>query len=190
MRFLILAVLMMISNVSFAAEDPQVQMERAKVGFGIFKNVCFMMSPKESWEKRESFLNSKFQKHDADKKDIFLQFTQSKEGEVWAAVFPKGVFIIVVETNGNCHVIAQKADDAVIHEEMKKLADQAQKNLKDVDVVYEPVSEQETRKSSGFEVKKENLVLTAVVATTMSNPPEDKPAALMTVAVAAPSKQK
>lgn len=186
-RLTLFLVALTVSAPIFAAEDPVIQAERATVGFTIFKNVCFMMSPKESWAKRTAFLDSKFPRHDGDKKAAFLNMTPSKQGEVWAAVFPKGVFAIIVETNGNCHVIAKQADAATLHKESQKLSEEAQKFLSNAVVQFRPPSDSGVGQSSGFDIKAtaDGPTLTVVVVSTYNNPPPNKFAAFMTVAVSA-----
>jgi len=192
MKFFIFVIAMIVSCASWAADDAQLQKDRAKAGFELFKNICFMMSPKESWKPREEFLDKNFKRHDGDKKKIFMDMMRAESGEVWAAIFSEGVFAVVVETNGNCHVVAHKADDDTLHAEMKTLSKEAKKNLEGVEIVSAPPFEQDGRKTSAFEIKagKDGPVVTAVVLTTLENPPENKPAALMTVAVAARATKK
>jgi hypothetical protein len=182
--FYIFLFIFFFAHHSALASEKEIQIERAKVAVGLFKKVCFINYNNK--DERISFLDSKFQRHDEEKKELFLGLFQAKEGDVWAAIFPKGLFAVVVEKNGNCHVVAQKADEEAIHSEIEALFEEAQKNLR-MNVKYNTL-EKSTLKSSGFDVigpSGKNLIV--VVASTKDNPTIDKPAALITMAVAAES---
>ena len=161
--------------------------EISMAGFNIYKTVCFMMFPPEVKEKRIAFLDKNFTRHDDEKKKLFLMATGSKEGEVWGAVFPKASYAIVVQDNGNCHLVAQKGDSAMIHDNMAKLAKDAQENMKDLTIVPVPKKSAEALDSSGFEIKgpNGNVVLIAIGSTPIK-PMDDKPAAILSVVVSAP----
>lgn len=185
MRILVALILLLTSYPAFAANDAQLQSERARVGANLFKNVCFMMYPKP--EERAPFLNSKFVKHEGEKKNIFLQLVRAKEGDVWAAAFPKGVYTIIVDSKNNCHVIMQKGDDSTIHDKIKVLYEEYKAHVPQAIVKYHEIKEKNGLNSSGFEIKTpDEKTFLIVTVSTKKDPPENKPAAFMSVIVAPP----
>lgn len=182
MKFLFSFILVFILSLNaVAAEDANKdQVDRAKVAMTIFTKACFMTL---NQEERIAFLDSKFSRHEDEQKKLFLDMFKAKEGEVWTAVFPKAAYAIIVENNGNCHLLAQKADDVTIHEKIKELSIQTRKSLVGMEVKYNDI-QKTVLDSSGFEVRgKDGKNIMIVVASTAKNPPEEKPAAFITLAV-------
>ncbi len=181
---LLLTFATVISHSARAEEKPTDAQEISLAGFNIYKTVCFMMFPPEAKDKRIEFLDKNFKRHDGEKKKLFLMATGSKSGEVWGAVFPKAAYAVVVQDNGNCHLVAQKGDSATIHENMATLAKEAQENMKDLTIEPVSKSKKELLESSGFEIKgpNGNVVLVAIGSTPIK-PVEDKPAAILSVVV-------
>lgn len=179
----IIAFLLLAICISYPAmaNDENIGSERADVATGIFKKACFFNYGNK--EKSETFLNSRFQKHDDDKKKLFLDFTKTDKGDVWIAVFPKGMFAIVLSDKGNCHVIAQKADRDKVHENMKSFADETMKNAQ-MSVNVHDKSMGSATISSGFDVLAPNgKPMMVVVASTPTEQAPNKPDAIITMAV-------
>lgn len=181
---LLLAIATVGSHGARADEKLTDAQEISLAGFNIYKTACFLMFQPEAKEKRIAFLDKNFTRHDGEKKKLFLMATGSKSGDVWGAVFPKASYAIVIQDNGNCHVVAQKGDSAMIHQSMAKLAQEAKEHIKDVTVEVSPPEKSDLLESSGFEIKgpKGNIFLVAMGSTPIK-PIEDKPAAILSVVV-------
>lgn len=184
MRLVLLAnTLLIFAFLTFpVAAQNSIDIERADVATGLFQKACFMNFNKK--EQIAEFLDSKFYKHDDPaKKQLFLDFTKTEKGDVWIAAFPKGIFAFVLSDKGNCHLIAQKADREKIHANIEKLANEAEKNLEFKIEKHERNSGTAT-KSNGFNVmgsSGQNIIV--VVASTPLHQSEDKPDAIITMAV-------
>lgn len=192
MKAFFLALFVMVGFAPFAsAQDAPApatatEQEISTVGFNIFKTVCFMMFAEDMKEKRIAFLDEKFVRHDGDKRELFLKMAGGKPGEVWGAVFPQAAFAIVVQDNGNCHVIAQKGDAATIHQSFAQLAQDAGKNMPNITVNIVPKTATDKLESSGFELKgPSGINLLVAIGSTPLKKQEDKPAALMSVMTSA-----
>lgn len=184
MRILI-ALLVLLSFPAYAANEAALQKERGQVASTLFRDLCFMQmgTPDE----RIKLLNSEYPKHEGEKKDTFLKMMRAKKGgDVWAVEYPTGVYAIVVEPNGNCHVIANKADDATVHEQMKKLTAEAEQNMPKITIKKYDMQSEGPMSSSGFDIKSKDEkphTLAIIIASTEKDAPADKPAALLTLAI-------
>ena len=174
--------LVLLSFPAFAADDPALQKERAQVASTLFRDLCFMQmgTPDE----RLKMLNAEYPHHEGVQKDTFLKMMRAEKGDVWAVVYPTGAYAIVVEPGGSCHVIANKSDDVTIHEQMKKLTNEVAQAMTDVAIKKYEIQSEGPMSSSGFDIKSKEekpQTLAIVIASTMKDAPEDKPAALMTL---------
>lgn len=164
-----------------SVSDPD-SIDRADVATGIFNKACFFNYGQH--DKTVAYLDRTFKRHAEDKKQIFLDFAKVKQGDVWIAAFPKGIFAIVVSEDGNCHVLAQKADRDRVHQNIAALAADAKKNLKSTVKPHENTGS--ATRSSGFEIAgahgKDDVV---VVASTPVVQAPGKPDAIITLAVGA-----
>lgn len=174
---------------AFAADaktEAQKQEERSVVGFNIYKTVCFIMSQTDMKEKRTTFLDSQFKRHDGEQKELFLKMTPSHKGEVWGAAFPEASYAIAIEENGNCHVFAEKGDGETFHKKMAELAVEAKENMKDLTIKVADENKTDIIKTNGFEIKGPSGATVLVAASsTPLKPQADKPAAILTVAISA-----
>lgn len=181
MRLFLYLFLALIVSYPVIADDGAINLERADVATGLFNKACFFNYGNK--EKTETFLNSKFQKHDDQKKQLFLDFTKTEKGDVWIALFPKGIFAIVLSDKGNCHVIAQKAGRNKVHENIKALADEATEKSKMSIDIHEKSTGSATI-SSGFDVLgPDGKPMMVVVASTPVEKAGNKPDAIITMAV-------
>lgn len=181
MRLFLYFFLALIVSYPAAANDEAINVERADVATGLFNQACFFNYGNK--EKTEIFLDSKFQKHDDQKKQLFLDFTKTEKGDVWIALFPKGIFAIVLSDKGNCHVIAQKAGRSRVHENIKAFADETAQNASMSIDVHEKSTGSATI-SSGFDVLDPNgKPMMVVVASTPVEKSSNKPDAIITMAV-------
>lgn len=181
LALLMAAVLLWVNPV--LANDAD-QVERAQVAVNMFKKVCFSMMNQP--EERVAFLDKNFVRHDApEKKQNFLNFTSTKEGDVWIAKFPKGVFAIVVAKNHNCHILAQKADRPTVRTMITAMAEEGKKALPHV--TFKPVAandDSDVIDSAGFEVvDPDGKVAVVVLASTPKQQADNKPDAIITLAV-------
>ena len=181
MRLFLYIFLALIVSPPVAADDGAINIERADVATGLFNKACFFNYGNK--EKTETFLNSKFQKHDDQKKQLFLDFTKTEKGDVWIALFPKGIFAIVLSDKGNCHVIAQKADREKVHDNINAFADEAAQNVSMSIDIHKKSSGSATI-SSGFDVLDPNgKPMMVVVASTPVEKAGNKLDAIITMAV-------
>ncbi|MBL4804749.1 MAG: hypothetical protein JKY71_07780 [Alphaproteobacteria bacterium] len=183
--FLTLVLFFTFAGAAYA-DDAAVQKERAVIASNIFAKACFMMHSGDLTEKRIEFLDSQFPRFEDEKKGVFLDLMNVENGTAWAASFPKGNFVVVVDSETtNCHVIAQKADAETIHGQMKKVYQEAEKNLEGVVIQYRDTENIGSLNSSGFEIKTQDgeQNLTVVAVSTPVAPDPNKPEALMTLAV-------
>ena len=178
--YTLLFLTILVSHASHAADVDEKTIQ-SRTAVALFTKVCF--SNYGQHEKRIAFLNSSLPKHEGEKKEVFLKLFKAQHGEVWAAELKQGSFAIVVEENQNCHLVAHKADEAAIHQEIKKISETAQKNLPKMQIKYHDVSGS-APKSSGFSViGPSGTSLIVVVTNTLDNAPDNKPAALLTMVV-------
>lgn len=160
----------------------QDDIERADVATGIFNQACFSHYGQK--DKAAAHLDQTFKRNTGSTKQLFLNFAKVEKGDVWIASFPKGVFAIVLSEDGNCHVLAQKADRDRIHINIAGLAADAKKNLAFKITPHEILGS--ATRSSGFDVAgddgKSKIVI--VASTPVAQAP-DKPDAVITMAVSA-----
>ena len=183
---LLLILFLFLPYQAFAEQSQDaVQVERANVGFNIFSKVCFMMQSESGSDKRIEFLNSKFPTFEDEKAAVFKDMFRVENGTVWAANFPKGNFVVVVDSDtDNCHLLAQKADAETLHENLKGLYNTAQAKLDRLSFRYHPPALNGKLKSSGFEILGPNeRVFTIVTISTALNPQANKPESLMSLVV-------
>jgi len=156
--------------------------ERADVATGIFNKACFSYAGKK--DEAVSYLDQTFKRNEGPSRQVFLDFAKVDKGDVWIAAFPKGVFAIVLSKDGNCHVLAQKANRERIHDNIEALAKNAGQNL-----AYKVKNHENTgsaTRSSGFEITaNDGKNLMVVVASTPLVQAPDKPDAIITMAVKA-----
>lgn len=160
----------------------QDDIERADVATGIFNKACYSYSGRKN--EAISYLDLTFRRHNTESRQVFLDFAKVKKGDVWIAAFPKGVFAIVLSDDGNCHVLAQKADRDRIHHNIAGLATEAEKNLESTVKPHENLGS--AARSSGFDIVgadgKNDVV---IVASTPLQQAPNKPDAVITMAISA-----
>lgn len=184
MRYLLIKILILNILISTPSIANTLSDEQANLGVKIFQSVCFMNAFQP--EKIKEIANQKFKKFPDDKKQVWLKFTKSKSGDVWAAIFPnKGHFIIVLSDAGNCHLIAKDLIKDRAHEKIRALGEEAKNNLLNVQVKHNKPKSNQTIKSSGFELfynesNTPNIVV--VLSTPLSDADKTRPAALITMA--------
>lgn len=182
--FLIFLVGLVLAGEALAKKnDKQLGLEdQAKVAVGVFRNACVVNYGDRN--KAMQFLDERYIRHKPEKRQQFLDFVHSKGGEVWAAILPKGEYVIVLEDTGNCHVIAGKADEATIHQELKTLALDVRDSMTWSVVDYKGLKKDGPVSTTSFEVKApDGTVVVAVVATTLEKPVGPQPAAVISMAV-------
>ena len=169
-----------LAQTASGSDQPALEQEQAKMAVGLFAQACFFNYGQS--EKTKEFLNARFSKHEGPSKEAFLRFTATDNGEVWGANAAKSAFAVVLSDTGNCHVIARKVGKPALHAEIKRLGEEADKNL-EYAIRFQDDSTDMLR-SSGFDVldgQGRNMVV--IVASTPKTSQEDKPDAIITMAV-------
>lgn len=177
----VIATLLLASPLYAQMSNPD-DIARADVATGIFNKACYSYSGRKN--EAISYLDLTFRRHNTESRQVFLDFAKVKKGDVWIAAFPKGVFAIVLSEDGNCHVLAQKADRDRIHHNIAGLAEDAQKNLESAVKPHENLGS--ATRSSGFDIVGADGKNTAViVASTPLQQAPNKPDAVITMAISA-----
>lgn len=166
---------------AFAQMSEPDDIERADVATGIFNKACYSYAGKSN--EAAAYLNQTFKKNDGPTKQVFLDFAKVNQGNVWIAAFPKGVFAIVLSEDGNCHVLAQKANRERIHINIAGLATEAAKDKSQQVKPHE--TEGSATRSTGFDVTDQGKNHMVVVASTPLQQAPDKPDAIITMAIKA-----
>ena len=169
--------------LSQLTDAQKLSLEQALIGYSLFKKACFVDQVNKS---RYAFLDSNFSRHEGEKRDLFLGFSKTQKGEVWSVPFKQGVYIVIVEDNQNCHVLAKEGNREAFHLHFNALYNESKDSLKGVTPVYYPVAQTETIILSGFEIKsaESQEPLAAISVSTPRDLSEDKPAAFMSFIVA------
>jgi hypothetical protein len=163
------------------AQTVPLPVEQARYAVLLFQKACFMNYARP--DRVENLLDRSFQRHEGGKKDLFLKFAGAREGNVWAVIVPKGVYAVVSEPAG-CHVVIQRADDKEIHASLKRFAQQVRQSIPDNGINYKAPIKKGVLETSGFEVlSKSERTQIIVAASTISDPPEDKPVGIITMKI-------
>lgn len=176
MAFLFVAV----QSTAHAQDKPTGQVQ-AEIAVNMFSKFCFMTladSEKIKAELPDQFIPFE----DERKKSVFLDLFNAHEASVWAFRAKDGVYILVSEPSGKCHVAVRKAEADAVHDKMKEFAKKANQNLPHHDVQYK-MDKADGFKKSHMQVfaKADDTKTMHAVATTMQNYTPDKPAALLSL---------
>ncbi|MGH1378555.1 MAG: NMCC_0638 family (lipo)protein [Alphaproteobacteria bacterium] len=163
------------------ADSANIQNERAKISVNIFAKHCFVTLGNH--EKVISLMKQPFVEfEDKKKRETFLELVRAEAGKVWAFNSKKGNFILISEPNDKCHVIPQKAGDKELHGFISDLAKASGNNLPHHNVVYSQETKDGLDKSYiDVAAKVDGYKMLYVVATTMPNPPSNKPSAIISL---------
>ncbi|MGB4107557.1 MAG: hypothetical protein WBK55_07150 [Alphaproteobacteria bacterium] len=110
---------------AFAAEkEPEVAVEtskRTRFAVELLRKRCLTyFSDRTGLVK---LLDSHYERPPESETRGMLDFLHADSGDVWSAVMsPTVSYTIVSETGGNCHVITEQSDSALLHKHVKNLA--------------------------------------------------------------------
>ncbi len=142
---------------SFAAKDAQeVDVEtskRTRYAVELLRKTCLMhFTDRPALVK---LLNTRYVRPPENEVKNTLDFLHAESGDVWLVVMsPVVVYTIASETNGNCHIITELIDSALLHKHLKYLAADVRDSRSFNVVDYKGVSEIESPvKTSEFVVK-------------------------------------
>lgn len=171
---------------AFAAEEDETPPEvenRTRYTVELLRKTCLMYFTDRAG--LTAVLDEKYKRAPVDRAQKELEFVHAaKGGDVWLAVMsPKTSYTIVSETSGNCHVMAEQTDSALLHKHVKNLAldirDSGSFNVVD----YKGIPEHaKLVKKSEFIVKApDGGIILTTVATTKDNPKNELAESVLSV---------
>ena len=142
--------------------------ERTGFAVELFRKTCFMHFSDRDY--LVGMMDAAYKRADGEKTREVLNFLHGADGDVWtASITSKISYTLASETNGNCHVIAQRNSGERLHKEIKNMAMDARDSMSFSVVDYKgiPPGEIGPVKMSKFIVKAPDgsVVVTVSVTT-------------------------
>lgn len=155
--------------------------EQSIVTANLFKTAC--IANFGVLKEAEKFLNKNLKKvTNSQRRRFVLNFTKtSADSQVWVANFRQGINYVVTSPSGACHVMAENAHPAIIHNEVKALSDEMKNGMVGT-IKYEEAQENGNLLNSEFKIYGENKQIAGriVASTPIQRQPND-PSALLSM---------